>query len=314
MSGKPFDASLKDMVETHSADWAPLLGARRLKSVRVIDADVSTVSAAADKALLVQDDAGEYVLHPELQSSYDAGLPERVWWYNSVYHHRLTLAVASTAVLLRPEADGPAMTGKYQVRVPGRPGPYLVFEYNVLRLWQVPVNELLTGGVGILPVAPLADDAAGQLPDVLRAIDRRLTAEATPDEAIKLRAATSVLLSLRHTPAEIGQLLKGMWPMWEQVLDDSSIIKEYVKRGIKIGEDRGIKIGEDRGIKIGEDRTTGRFREALLKLGQKKFGAPDTATRAAIEGIADSERLALLHERILEVENWRQLLEGPPAE
>jgi hypothetical protein len=54
MSGKPFDASLKDVIEVHAADWAPLLGASHAKKVRVIDADVSTVTAAADKALLVE--------------------------------------------------------------------------------------------------------------------------------------------------------------------------------------------------------------------------------------------------------------------
>lgn len=292
MSGKPFDASLRDVIEIHAFDWAPLLGASHPKRIRVIDSDVSTVTAAADKALLVEDDRGEYVLHPELQSSYDSGLPKRIWWYSSVYHHRIGKPVLSTAVLLRPEADGPEMTGKYKVRVPGRRRAYQIFEYDVLRLWQVPVEKLLAGGVGILPLAPLANDAVARLPDVLRTIDQRLQREAQPDEAEQLRAATSILMSLRHPPGLIHELLKGKWPMWEHVLEDSSIIKEYMQRGVKIGE----------------ERASAKFREVLLHLGEKRFGPPDASTRAAIEALSDPDRLAALSERVLEAQNWQELL------
>jgi hypothetical protein len=48
-----------------------------------------------------------------------------------VFHHRLAKPVLSTAVLLRPEADGPEMTGRYEICVPGRPRPYHVF-YDVV--------------------------------------------------------------------------------------------------------------------------------------------------------------------------------------
>jgi hypothetical protein len=316
MPSKPFDAALKDVIETHAADWAALLGAARPRSVRVVDADVSTVTAAADKALVVENDDGELVLHPELQSSYASDLPRRISWYNSVFHHRFALPVLSTAVLLRPEADGPAMTGRYEVRVPGRQQAYHTLAYDVLRLWRLPVEKLLTGGIGILPLAPLADDAAIRLPAVLGTIDRRLADEAKTDEAEKLRAATSVLMGLRHPPELIHHLLKGMWPMWENILEDSSIVKEYVERAVERAErraedrgiDRGIKIGEDRGIKIGEDRVSAKFRDALLRLGEKRLGSPDSATRAAIERIDDVDRLSALSEKVLDVANWHDLL------
>ncbi len=308
MGSKPFDASLKDVIEAHPVDWARRLGASRFKSVRVIDADVSTVTGAADKAMLVESEEGDYVLHPELQSSHDATLPRRTWWANAVYHHRTQLPVLSTVILLRPQADGSDMTGQYRVQLPMRPKPYGLFEYDVLRLWQVPVEELLAGGIGVLPVATLADDASGRLPDVLRRIDERLKAEAKPAEAEKLRAATTVLMGLRHPVDVIGSLLKGMWPMWEHVLEDSSVIQEFMRRGeqrgVKIGEERG----EERGIQIEKERASVRFRESLLRLGAKRFGPPDAAVRAAIESINDLYRLAALNERVLDVATWTELL------
>ena len=49
---QPFDATTKDLVELHPEDWLAYLGLPRAP-VEVVDADVSTVSAAADKVLHV---------------------------------------------------------------------------------------------------------------------------------------------------------------------------------------------------------------------------------------------------------------------
>ena len=305
MPEKTFDASLKGVIEAHAADWARLLGAAGATNVRVIDADVSTATAAADKAFLLEDEGDEpCVLHPELQSSYFGGLPKRIWWYNSVFHHRLDLPVLSVAVLLRPQADGPAMTGRYWVKAPRRRSPYHVFRYDVLRLWKMPVKRLLSGGVGILPLAPLADDAAARLPLVLRQIDERLKAEVDRDEAEHLRAATLILMGLRHPQDIILQAMKGLWPMWDHVLEDSSVVQEFIRRG----EKRGIELGEKRGIEMAEQRALGKLRNILLRLGEKRFGPPDPLTRDIVESIQDSDRLALLSERVSEVQGWKDLL------
>jgi hypothetical protein len=97
-------------------------------------------------------------------------------------------------------------------------------------------------------------------------------------------------MSLRHPPGLIHELLKGMWPMWENVLEDSSIIKEYMERAEKRGE----------------ERANARLRGVLLRLGEKRFGPPDPLTRAAVETTTDPNRLAALSERVLEVQScWR---------
>ena len=63
---KPFDATLKGMLERSPGDWAALAGFQR-REVSVVDADISTVSGAADKVLLVRDTAN-WLLHFEFQS------------------------------------------------------------------------------------------------------------------------------------------------------------------------------------------------------------------------------------------------------
>ncbi len=57
--------------------------------------------------------------------------------------------------------------------------------------------------------------------------------------------------------------------------------------------------------------TKGRAAEArdlILRLGGKRFGPPDEATEAKIAAIDSVDRLEHLAERLLEVENWDELL------
>jgi hypothetical protein len=67
---KPYDPTLKALVETEPESWPALLG-RPTGPTEVIDADIATVSGAADKVLLVS--AGPpYLLHLEFVSGHDA--------------------------------------------------------------------------------------------------------------------------------------------------------------------------------------------------------------------------------------------------
>src|SRR5690348_9571469 len=95
---KPFDAPLKRLPEDYPQDWARLVGVPKSSQVTVIDADLSTVTAAADKVLRI-DEANPWLLHLEFQASYDAGLSQRVLHYNVLLHVRHSLPVRSVAIL-----------------------------------------------------------------------------------------------------------------------------------------------------------------------------------------------------------------------
>ncbi len=61
-------------------------------------------------------------------------------------------------------------------------------------------------------------------------------------------------------------------------------------------------------------RESGRLQEAIslvMKLGRKRFGPADSSTTAVIEQIADLSRIEQLHERLLEVNSWNELLALP---
>lgn len=127
----PFDITLKHLLEAHPGDCLRLVGLPTDAPVEVIDADLATVTAEADKVFHVKERPA-WLMHFELQVSYDAKLPQRMLRYNVLLNNRHGLPVRSVAILLRPAADGPEMTGVVRHTTGGE--QYLEFHYRVVRI------------------------------------------------------------------------------------------------------------------------------------------------------------------------------------
>ncbi|MFN0073480.1 MAG: hypothetical protein ACKVVP_18520 [Chloroflexota bacterium] len=59
-----------------------------------------------------------------------------------------------------------------------------------------------------------------------------------------------------------------------------------------------------------EGRAAGE-RDFLLRIGTRKFGAPDAEVRKALERITEIDRFERLGDRILNARSWAELLETP---
>jgi predicted transposase YdaD len=280
---KLYDPTLKALVETAPADWLALL---RLPPapVSVIDADIAAVLAgAADKVLRAQADPA-YLLHLDFQAGHDsARLPRRLRPYNTVLEDRHDLLVRSVAVLLQPGADSPQLSGTLERAFPGE-APYSVFRYAVVRVWQLPVQQLLDGGLGTLPLAPISDVAAADVPAVIRQMERRLERRSERARAAEVWAATHILLGLRYSAEVAAVLLRGVLAMKE-----SSTYQAIVAEG-----------------------ALQEARKLLMLVGQERWGTPDEATAAAINAITDVQPLEELTRRTQHVRSWQELL-GRPA-
>lgn len=79
----PYDASTKYLVQTRLADWLPLCGRTTNAAVEVVDSDLATVTAAADRVLCVQENP-PWLFPIELQSSRDPGLLPNLHVYNGL--------------------------------------------------------------------------------------------------------------------------------------------------------------------------------------------------------------------------------------
>jgi predicted transposase YdaD len=293
---RPFDVTTRLLIDGDPESWLRYVGLPVNGLVRPIDSEVSTVLAEVDKVLHVEAPS-PWLAHLELQSSRDRSLPVRLLQYHALLLRRHRLPVTSAVVLLRPQADGPELAGPYELFGPTGE-PTITFRFGVIRVWERPVDELLRGGLGTLPLAPLAQVEASQLPDVIHQIDKRFERDAPPETVRDLWAATLILMGLRYDDAQIRQLLRGVTRMRESVTYQS-ILEEGREEGREEGLSQGLSQGR-----------ADEARRVLLRLGMRKFGAPDAAVVDAINAMANVEAIESLVDQILTATTWDALF--PP--
>lgn len=286
MTAKPYDPTLKTLVEIEPESWPVLFGQPKA-ATEIIDADIATVSGAADKVLRVAGDPA-YLLHLEFVSGHDsAALPSALLMRNGLLGHRHDLRVRSGVVLLRPEADSPQLTGVYERRFSGEEA-YLTFRCTVLRVWQLPPEPLLSGGLALLPLAPISAVTEAELPGIMKRMEKRLGSPRGRKQAPLVWGAAYILLGLRYSPALAAQLFQGVMSMKE-----SSTYQAILQEG----------------------RSEGAVAEAkklLRQWGKDAFGTPNAQIVAAIERLNDLTRLEELLRRVHSVASWQELF-GPPV-
>jgi hypothetical protein len=122
-----FDATLKDIVADHPADFAAVFGLPAHEPATLINVDLSTVSAATDVALSFGDPV-RVVVDLNFQSGPDAGVPGRLHLYDAV-HQIVPPAFGPLAAVVTPTPRGKGMIvggnvfgtqGKALARVSGR--------------------------------------------------------------------------------------------------------------------------------------------------------------------------------------------------
>jgi predicted transposase YdaD len=293
VTATPFDPTLKALVETEPASWPALLG-KPTGPTQVIDADIATVSGAADKVLRVHADP-PYLLHLEFVAGHDvAALPRKLHVRNGLLGERHELRVRSAVVLLHPGANSPQVTGLYQESFPDEEA-YLTFRYQVLRVWLLDPKPLLRGGLPLLALAPISAVTEAELPGIIQEMKRRLSSRRARKQAPLVWAAAYVLLGLRYSPALATQLFRGVLSMRE-----SSTYQAILEEGRQEGREEGLNEG-----KIAEAR------RVLRLQGDEAFGPPDAATAALIDQLDDLTRLEEFLKRVRIAANWQELL-GPP--
>lgn len=290
---KPFDNALKLLQKIGPESYAKLLGLKPCK-IEYKDTDLSTVSSASDCVLMV--DADERTAeHIENQSTYDSTMGERCLVYNVLARKSLGVPVHTTVLLLRQEADGPAMNGI--LRRSGRNGiQNLEFRFDVVRIWTIPAEQLFECGVGVLPLAFIGDIKEHELPALVRRTGECLKSQIEPDKALDVWTSIKILMGMRYTESLVDTLLIGVKGMEESVTYQA-ILREGKTEGRAEGKAEG--------------KAEGRAEEAraiVIRLGTQRFGAPNKRTAAAIKSVASLERLEILSDRLLFVSSWHELL------
>jgi len=280
-----FDATLKDMGRESPQGFLAAFDRPPAGPVRLLNVDLSTVTAAADLILGLGEPLAE-IIHLDFQSSAAAWKHADEMAYNALLFAHYHVPV-HTIILLRPQAAHANLNGV--IRYAPRPGRgRMDFAYEVVRLWERPVAELLAADLGVAPLAMLGRLPEGlSLEDGLAAVARqvveRLTNEAPPDRAKKLLTDALLLTGLRVRRDAAARIFRGVRAMEES--DTYLMILDQ-----------------------GQERAT---REDILVVGEERFGPPDEAVRVQLANITDLQRLKRMHRRAVKAASWQEILDTP---
>ncbi len=202
-----FDATLKDMASESPQGLLATFDAPTTAPLRLLNVDLSTVTTATDVVIGLGDPLQD-IVHFDFQASAAATKHADVLVYNTLLHRQYRVPVHSIVVLLRPEAAHSNLNGT--VAYTARTGRgKMEFTFEVIRLWQMQVEQLLAGDLGLLPLAML-----GRLPaevtledglaSVVQRLIERLQNEAPPDQARRLLTAAYVLTGAAPPQSEGG--------------------------------------------------------------------------------------------------------------
>jgi hypothetical protein len=274
----PIDDTLKHLTELAPQDWV-VQGGWPAAPAHLIDADIATIAGATDKVIRVGG-RPNWLLAVDFQTGHDtlAKLPDLLL-YNSALFKRHGLRVRSLLVLLHRGADSPQLTGLYERGFPGEPFD-AALRYRVLRVWEVPSEQWLSGGLGLVPLAPLGDVRQQDLPSVIARMKQRLEREAPPGQAADLWSATYILMGMRYEEALVKSLLQGVLTMKESVTYQAIIAEGKAEEA----------------------------RNMIFLQGRDKFGEPSAEAEAALNALSDVRQLEQLGVRLLRVSSWEELL------
>jgi hypothetical protein len=277
---KPFDTSIKKALEQDPTALMRLAGLDPAGPITVVNSDLSTVTAEADLVFRIEDNQPYLVLF-EVQSGHDRSMPRRLLRYHILLDLRYDLRVQSVLLLLCREADSPEFTSVLDLRLPT--GDRVIeFRYRVVRLWEVPVEMILEGGIGGLPLAPLANVGEEALEPVVDRVIDRIGEEIPPATAHDLWLATFILMGLKYPEEVVSRLVTRYEGVMESVTYEVIRKREFKRHA----------------------------RQTLLRQGQSRLGPADAETRARIEAIDDLDRLDQLLDldRMLRASSWDELL------
>lgn len=283
---KPFDATLNDLIGARPGDWAAHFA--RLAGIppgaaESLDTDLAT-SIQADRVFRVSG-ARPALLHLELEANARLGIPRELMRYNTLIDHQYELPVETVLILMRPKARASDQTGVY-VRHGAAGNVIAEFRYHVERVWERSLDHWLAAGIGLAPLALLTDEAGADLEGALDRFKGLLTAPNTdPAVARSVLGSSYVLCGLRYDQARVAAMYRRL----SMTMEDSTTYQAILAQGVARGQLQTL-----RGV--------------LLRQGTRRFGTPDPAVVAAVEGITDVGRLEALAERVLDATGWDDLL------
>jgi predicted transposase/invertase (TIGR01784 family) len=222
-----YDNTCKFIAETFSSDLAQWLLGYPIDLTVLKPTELLVSPIRADSLIFLQSD--DLILHIEFQTDPNDDIPFRMADYRLRIHRVFpNKQVYQVVIYLRQTSSSLARVTTFNL-------PQLRHEFNILRLWETPTDQLLQSS-GLLPFAVLSQT---QNPvQVLEQVARRIEAINNPREQSDLYATTAILAGLILDKMVIRQLLR------EDIMKESVIYQDIQATSEAKGIQTGIQQGE----------------------------------------------------------------------
>lgn len=226
-------------------------------------------------------------LHFEFQTKADGAMRRRLCLYMLNGLERDDEPVLSIVVFLEP-----CQTPVSPWVIAGPRGPILTFDFIVVRLWEIPVEEWLNPAhQGVLPLVPLLQGATvemlGQVADLLQSVpepsQRSNALYYTIAFAKRAFGVTAVNDFLRRNLV-IDAYIKDS-PFYQEIIDLGQ------SQGLSQGLNQGLSQGREQGELIG-------LREAIVEIVALRSPELRAEIAQSVEAITDLPRLRRLVARV----------------
>ena len=235
------------------------------------------------------------------QTTWDADTPIRAFVYNALLHRHFGVPIHTVIIQMRSRQNDLRLAHGVRYSVFAGLG-HMEFQPEVINLREVPLEPMLTGGLGLLPLAPLCrmpDDQTREqaLPEILRRINGRLNDEATPELRDSLWNSTYTLSGLYFRGEEVR-------PQFEryQIMRESMTYQATLEEGRVEGRVEGRMEGLAEGSFLA-------LRQMVFLLGARKFGQAPARFQNSIDTIRDAERLSRMAQAVIDATSWQEIVD-----
>jgi predicted transposase YdaD len=279
----PNDNAFKVMLQLQPQQFLNLLlpGAILLE---VLPTELPRESLYVDALLRVQLHDKIYIVHLEVQTGPDNTMMGRILHYMGLIWTREKVPILPIILYLVPTS-----TPESPWQLDGPMGPINTLYFNVIKLWEQPVEEWLTGGANAaLIFTPLLKGATIESMAQAAELLGTIPGAAERDNALNYL----VLFAIR----KFGEQMVTQYIKEHAMLDTFIIESEWYQiildRGTREGIEKGKEQGKAQGIEQGERLMALRLARRSL---ESRFGSLSQEIAAALDG-ADE---AILEEIVL---------------
>ena len=209
-----YDNVCKFLAENYSRDFAQWLLGEPISFTQLSPSELSLEPIRADALILLESD--QIILHLEFQTNPDPKMSFRMLDYRTRVYRRFPKKTMRQVVIYLKETSSPLVQENAFIL------PNTRHEYEVLRLWEIPAEEML-GLSGLLPLANLGKTP--NRPEILRQVAAKIDNIEGRTEKSNLAAATAILAGLVLSKEIIGSLLR------EEIMRESVIYQDIRESG-----------------------------------------------------------------------------------